>query len=118
MTKNPDPFIVAGLHAFNAGQWDEAFMQFQTYWLAARSHESKALAQYANALNQLRLGLVTAPRVMLGRALELTEDNPRATGVNIGRMRADILLLLEHWPADGSGLDPSRFNGRTLEWQS
>jgi hypothetical protein len=55
---------------------------------------------------------------MLGRALELTEDNPRATGVNIGLMRADILLLLEHWPADGSGLDPSRFHGRKLEWQS
>ena len=118
MTKNPDPLIAAGLHAFNAGQWDDAFMQFQTYWLSARSPESKALAQYANALNQLRLGLTTAPRVMLGRALELTADTPQSTGINIVRMRADIVELLAEWPADGTGIDPHRLHTCTLEWQS
>ena len=118
MTKNPDPLIAAGLHAFNAGQWDDAFMQFQTYWLSARSLESKALAQYANALNQLRLGLTTAPRVMLGRALELTADMPQSTGINIARMRADIVELLADWPEDGTGIDPHRLHTCTLEWQS
>ena len=118
MTKTPDPLIAAGLHAFNAGQWDDAFMQFQTFWLSARSHESKALAQYANALNQLRLGLSNAPRVMLGRALELTADVPRATGINIVRMRADIVELLADWPSDGTGIDPDRLHACTLEWQS
>ncbi len=118
MTKNPDPLIAAGLQAFNAGQWDDAFMHFQTYWLSARSPESKALAQYANALNQLRLGLFTAPRVMLGRALELTADMPRATGVNIVRMRTDILAILADWPEDGTVIDPHRLRACTLEWQS
>ncbi len=117
MTKNRDTLITAGVTAFNAGHYDEAFMQFQTFWLTARSNESKALAQYANACNQMKLGLVTAPRVMLARALSLTDDEPRQTEVNIMRMRADITHLLALLPPEENEFDSSSLSFGQLEWK-
>jgi hypothetical protein len=116
MIKTRNSLIAAGVVAFNARHWDDAFMQFQTHWLADRSDESKALAQYANALNQLTLGLTTAPRTMLNRSLELTADARNLTGVDIHQMRVDVRLILGLVPPDDVPNPGIVIPSVTLEW--
>jgi hypothetical protein len=62
-----DPFIRAVAH-FNAEEYREALLAFEELWHAERSDFLRALIQLCNALNQLRLGLVTAPRRSLASA--------------------------------------------------
>ena len=114
--KTRNSLIAAGVDAFNARHWDDAFMQFQTHWLVDRSDECKALAQYANALNQLTLGLTTAPRMMLNRVLELTADARNLTGINVQRMRADVTVILGLVPSDDAANPGVVVPPVSLEW--
>lgn len=114
----PNSTLVAGVIAFNAQQWAEAFMLFQTHWLEVRSDECKALAQYANALNQLTLGLTTAPRTMLTRVLVLTAEGTQRTGIDIPRMRKDVAHILANIPAEDAGANTVQIPPVLLEWRS
>jgi hypothetical protein len=87
--------------AFNAGHWADAFLRFQNEWLRLRTDEIKALAQYANAVNQLHLGLVDAPRTALTRVLVLTQGVSVHQGVDLGALRRDCRVLLELLSGDG-----------------
>lgn len=62
-----DPFTRAIDH-FNAEDYRAALLAFEERWHAERSDFLRALIQLCNALNQLRIGLVTAPRRSLASA--------------------------------------------------
>lgn len=121
MTPTPNPDIAAAVAAFNADQWAEAFLTLQTHWLAVRTDEAKALAQYANAVNQLHLGLVTAPRTALQRVLVLTDGVKPTLGVDLGRLRRDVAVLLNCLPPERESDDvtagaPPGLPHVRLEW--
>jgi len=56
---------------FNAGEFRLALLAFEQVWHTERSDGLRALIQLCNALHQLQLGLVTAPRHNLGSAARL-----------------------------------------------
>jgi ribosomal protein S18 acetylase RimI-like enzyme len=65
-----DPLTRAVVH-FNDERYREALLAFEERWHTERSDELRALIQLSNALNQLRLGLVTSPRHLLASAERL-----------------------------------------------
>jgi hypothetical protein len=82
-----DPFTRAMTH-FNAEEYREALLAFEERWHAERSDLSRALIQLCNALNQLRIGLVTAPRRSLASADALLAGcSPRCEGLDVGALR-------------------------------
>lgn len=78
---NNDLFRAATL--FNAGEWREALLGFEHVWLQVRTDELKAYVQLCNAVLQLHLGLISAPRRLLGRANQLLCENPATLGVDV-----------------------------------
>ena len=85
-----DSFTRAVAH-FNAEEYREALLAFEELWHAERSDCWRALIQLSNALNQLRLGLVTAPRRSLASADVLLADCPaRCAGLDTAALRAAI----------------------------
>src|SRR5215207_6628468 len=82
-----DPFTCAIKH-FNAEEYREALLAFEERWHAERSDFLRALIQLCNALNQLRLGLVTAPRRSLASADALLAGCPsRCAGLDVAALR-------------------------------
>ena len=82
-----DPFTRAIAH-FNAEDYRAALLAFEERWHAERSDFLRALIQLCNALNQLRLGLVTAPRRSLASAEVLLAGCPlRCEGLDVGALR-------------------------------
>jgi Domain of unknown function (DUF309) len=82
-----DPFTRAITH-FNAEEYREALLAFEERWHADRSGFLRALIQLCNALNQLRIGLVTAPRRSLASAETLLAGcPPRCEGLDVGALR-------------------------------
>jgi hypothetical protein len=80
---------------FNAEQYREALLAFEQRWHADRSDFLRALIQLCNALNQLRIGLVTAPRRSLISAEALLAGcPPRCNGLDVGALRSYIATLL------------------------
>jgi hypothetical protein len=65
-----DPITRAIAH-FDAEEYRDALLAFEERWHAERSDVLRACIQLANALNQLRLGLVTSPRRLLASAERL-----------------------------------------------
>jgi hypothetical protein len=63
-------FALAVEH-FNAERFRDALLAFEQCYFADRSDFLRGLIKLCNALNQLRLGLVSAPRRTLAGAAEL-----------------------------------------------
>jgi len=85
-----DPFARAIAH-FNAEEYREALLAFEERWVVERGEFLRALIQLCNALNQLRLGLVTAPRRLLTSADALLAPYaPRHEGLDVDALRAYI----------------------------
>lgn len=73
---------------FNAAEYREALLAFEECWRTERSAFLRALIQLCNALNQLRLGLVTAPRRSLASAdALLAACPPRCAGLDVVALR-------------------------------
>jgi hypothetical protein len=73
---------------FNAEEYRAALLAFEERWHAERSDFLRALIQLCNSLNQLRLGLVTAPRRSLASAdAQLAGCPPRCEGLDVGVLR-------------------------------
>ena len=73
---------------FNAEDYRAALLAFEELWHAERSDFLRALIQLCNALNQLRLGMVTAPRRSLASADMLLAGCPRCCeGLDVGALR-------------------------------
>jgi hypothetical protein len=68
---------------FNAGEWRESLLVFEHVWLQVRTDELKAYVQLCNAVLQLHLGLISAPRRLLGRSTQLLTENPATIGVDV-----------------------------------
>jgi hypothetical protein len=82
-----DPLTRAITH-FNAEEYRAALLAFEELWHAERSDFLRALIQLCNALNQLRLGLVTAPRRSLASADALLAGCPsRYAGLDVAALR-------------------------------
>ena len=82
-----EPLIRAITH-FNAEEYRAALLAFEELWHAERSDFLRALIQLCNALNQLRLGLVTAPRRSLASADALLAGcPPRCAGLDVAALR-------------------------------
>src|SRR5215210_210433 len=85
-----DPLTRAITH-FNAEEYRPALLAFEERWHTERSDFLRALIQLSNALNQLRIGLVTAPRRSLASADVLLARCPlRCEGLDVSALRADI----------------------------
>jgi hypothetical protein len=88
-----DSFTRAIAH-FNAEEYREALLAFEERWVIERGEFLRALILLCNALNQLRLGLVTSPRVLLARAdTLLAAYPPRHAGLDVVALRAYIAAL-------------------------
>ena len=82
-----DPFTRAIRH-FNAEDYRAALLVFEELWHVERSDFLRALIQLCNALNQLRLGMVTAPRRSLASADMLLAGCPLSCeGLDVGALR-------------------------------
>jgi hypothetical protein len=85
---------------FNAGEWREALLVFEELWLQARTDELKAYVQLSNAVMQLHLGLISAPRRLLGRATQLLSESPATIGVDLVHLLREIRQLQAVIPAE------------------
>lgn len=70
--------IARGVALVNSGEYRAALICFEQIWHAERTESLRALILLCNALHQLRLGLVTAPRQNLDTAIRLLESAPPA----------------------------------------
>lgn len=70
--------IAHGVALVNSGEYRAALICFEQIWHAERTESLRALILLCNALHQLRLGLVTAPRQNLDTAIRLLESAPAA----------------------------------------
>ena len=94
-----DPFTRAIDH-FNAEEYRAALLAFEERWVVERSDFLRALIQLCNALNQLRLGLVTAPRRLLASADQLLAPYaPCHEGLAVDALRAYIAAVRACIPA-------------------
>ncbi len=90
-----------GIAHFNAESYRDALLAFEECWFEDRSDFLRGLIQLCNALNQLRLGLVTAPRRTLGSAARLLAPYaPAHGGLDVAALCADIAAVRACIPAD------------------
>jgi hypothetical protein len=95
-----DPFTRA-VERFNAEEYREALLAFEERWATERSEFLRGLIQLCNALNQLRLGLITSPRYLLSRADTLLAPYaPRHAGLDVDGLRAYIAAVRALIPDD------------------
>jgi hypothetical protein len=95
-----DPIALAIEH-FNAEEYREALLAFEGLWAAERTEFLRGLIQLCNALNQLRLGLITSPRYLLSRADALLAPYaPRYAGLDVEGLRAYIAAVRALIPDD------------------
>ncbi len=101
-----DPFARAVAH-FNAEEYREALLAFEERWVVKRGDFLRGLIQLCNAMNQLRLGLVTSPRRLLASADTLLAPYaPRHEGIDVTAVRtyiATIRALIPHDIETGAG---------------
>jgi hypothetical protein len=95
-----DPFVRAIDH-FNAEEYREALLAFEELWAAERTDFLRGLIQLCNALNQLRIGLITSPRYLLSRADALLASYaPRYAGLDVANLRVYIAAVRALIPGD------------------
>ena len=95
-----DPFTRA-IALFNAEEYRAALLAFEERWHAERSDFLRALIQLCNALNQLRIGLVTAPRRSLASADTLLAGcSTPFEGLDVDALRAYIAKVRACIPED------------------
>lgn len=88
------PAFAEALAHFNAEAYRDALLAFEQCWFADRSDFLRAMIQLCNALNQLRLGLVTAPRRTLASAAALlTPYAPLHSGLDVAELCAYIAAV-------------------------
>ena len=94
-----DP-VTRAIDHFNAERYREALLAFEERWVIERDDFLRGLIQLCNALNQLRLGLVTAPRWLLASADRLLAAyTPRHAGLDVTAIRAYIAEVAALIPA-------------------
>lgn len=91
---------------FNQGHYRDALLAFEAVWHHERSDLLRALINLSNALHQLRLGLISAPRRNLATAAALLAACPPATaqaaGFDLARLQADVATVQALIPPDAA----------------
>jgi len=96
----PDPLKRAIAH-FDAEEYREALLALEERWAVERSDFLRGLIQLCNALNQLRLGLVTAPRQLLASSARLLAPYaPCCEGIDVAAVLAYIASVRALIPDD------------------
>lgn len=96
-----DRSFAEALAHFNAEAYRDALLAFEQCWFAERSDFLRGLLQLCNALNQLRLGLVTGPRRTLASAAALLGPYaPHHAGLDVAGLCAYIEAVRACIPAD------------------
>ncbi len=89
---------------FNQGYHRDALLAFEAQWHHERTDLLRALINLCNALHQLRLGLISAPRHNLAIAATLLAACPAAVAasadLDLARLQADVAALQALIPAD------------------
>jgi hypothetical protein len=94
-----ETFAQAVAH-FNAEAYRDALLAFEQCWFSERNDFLRGLLQLSNALNQLRLGLITGPRRTLASAARLLAPyEPQHTGLDMAAVCAYIAELRACIPA-------------------
>jgi len=105
MQHTTDPIARAVSH-FNAEEYREALLAFEEHWKAERTEFLRALIQLANALNQLRLGLITGPQHNLASAATLLAAyKPAHAGFDVAALQtyiAEVRACISAHVADGA----------------
>jgi hypothetical protein len=105
-----DPAFDRAVDHFNREEFRPALLAFEECWHAERTDFLRALIQLSNALNQLRLGLVTSPRVLLASADALLAPyEPTHQGIDVGALRdyiADVRAGIPNDLQTGQGSVP------------
>ncbi len=105
---------------FNAGNWRDALLVFEEVWLRVRTDELKAYVQLCNAVLQLHLGLISSPRRLLGRVIQLLCENPATLGVDVVALLRGIRQLQAIIPDElesGEGSLRAPVPSIRLEWR-
>lgn len=90
-TVNPEIEFASAVAHFNAEAYRDALLAFEQCWFAERSDFLRGMIQLCNALNQLRLGLVSAPRRTLASAAGLLAPYaPAYGGLDVAKLCAYI----------------------------
>jgi len=101
-----DPFARAVAH-FNAEEYREALLALEERWVVERGDFLRGLIQLCNAMNQLRLGLVTSPRRLLGSADALLAPYaPRYEGLDVTALRratSSVRACIPDWLESEAG---------------
>ena len=87
-----DPLTRALAH-FNAEEYRDALLAFEERRHHERGDVLRALIQLSNALNQLRLGLITSPRRLLASADALLLSYSCYEGIELRAVRQYIAIL-------------------------
>lgn len=105
-----ESFDIAIAH-FNAEEYRDALLAFEACWFADRSDFLRGLIQLCNALNQLRLGLVSAPRrTLAGAAGLLAPYAPAHAGL-------DVAALCDYIDSVRAGIPNDLHTGQgRVEW--
>lgn len=103
--------IAQAIDRFNAGEFRLALLAFEQAWHTERSDALRALILLCNALHQLQLGLVTAPRRNLSSAARLLDGSGAGyAGIELPMVREYIVSVQSCIP-DGLETDAG-----SVEW--
>ena len=100
-----DPLTRALTH-FNAEEYRQALLAFEERWHHERSDVLRALIQLSNALNQLRMGMITSPRQLLANAERLLEPSAEYEGIDLRPIQQYIGELRGRIPPEKQTGDP------------
>lgn len=88
---DPREQLARGMAHFNREEYRDALLAFEERWHGERTDFLRGLIQVSNALNQLRLGFVTAPRRLLASADALLATYPPChDGFDVAALRANL----------------------------
>lgn len=101
MTLRDDPRFAVAVQHWDAGAYRDALLAFETVWFEQRNDFLRGLIQLCNALLQLRIGRVSAPRRTLGTAYELLAPYaPTTAGLDVTALLAYIRDVQQVIPPD------------------
>lgn len=91
-TPHYSPQYLQFVEHFNRGEFRAGVEPLEEIWFGTRDDFHKALIRLCVGLNQMRLGLDSGPRFLLGTARELLQPyHPRHNGLDLAALDAFIV---------------------------
>ncbi|MBM4412264.1 MAG: hypothetical protein FJ040_02280 [Chloroflexi bacterium] len=86
---------------FNGGEWRDALLVFEQFWLVERRDELKAYVQLSNAVMQLHDGYVSSPRRLMQRVFQILTTEPATLGIDVAQLLRAVLQVQAIIPHEG-----------------